>query len=113
MPAPEVGKPLPRAEDAYVDQSKWHGYVLADDGHGPHWRRVFRVEPTQSAALWQAIVELARTGTVTHLRPNPYGFGCGIQTELTFNGRTATVRLGWFYERPDAPPRLVSAYPTP
>jgi hypothetical protein len=113
VPGPEVGEPLPRGDDAYVTDSKWHDYVLADDGHGGEWRRVFRVEKTQSAALWEAIAELARTAPVTQLRSNPDGFGCGIEAELSFNDRTATVRLGWFYDHPDDPPRLVTAYPTP
>ncbi len=113
MPAPEIGKPLPRAEDAFVDDVKWHGYVLADDGHGPEWRRVFRVDGAQSPELWHAIAELVLSSPVTEIRPSPRGVGCGIAAELTFNGRTTTVRVGWFYDRVDDPPRLVTAFPTP
>ncbi len=113
MPPPEVGKPLPRGEDAFVEEKKWEGYVLADSGHGPEWRQVFRIDAAQSAELWQSITELARRAPVTQVRPSARGIGCGIQAELTFNGRRAVVRLGWFYDHPDAPPRLVTAYPTP
>ena len=112
MPAPEVGGPLPRAADAYVEEAKWWRYVLADDGHGPHWQRVFRVELDQAGELWERFAEIARNAQVSNVRPSGFGIGCAIRAELTFNGRTADVVLGWFYDRPEDAPRLVTAYPT-
>jgi hypothetical protein len=113
MSEPTVGEPLPRAADAYVEAVKWHGYVLADGGHGPHWARVFRVDRRQADELWQAVRALVLTAPVTELRPTAHGIGCGVSAQLTFNGRTAVVALGWIYDAPDAPPRLVTAYPAP
>ena len=113
MGAPQVGSPLPRAADAYVESGKWHGYVVAEDGHGPHWSRIFRYEAGQAESLREAILLVARDEPVTEVRHGPHGVGCSIRAELTFNGRTAIVLLAWFYDTPDAAPRLVSAYPSP
>jgi hypothetical protein len=113
VPAPEVGKPLPRGADAYVEDDKWHGYILDDDGHGFEWRRVFRIDRSQSDELWRAFADIALTADVTRVRPSRFGIGCATRTELTFNERTANVVLGWWYDRPGDPPRLVTAYPTP
>lgn len=90
MPRPEIGRPLPRAADAYVEQPKWHGYVLADDGHGQEWRRVFRVGRSQADELWQAVARAVLDAPVTEVRTGPRGVGCGIHMILSFNGRTAT-----------------------
>lgn len=91
---------------------KWE-YVLADKGHGREWRRVFRFEASQSTVLWEAFSELAVSAPVTGVRPTPVGIRCEMRAELTFNDRTAVVVLGWWYDRPDDAPRLVTAYPTP
>ena len=112
MPAPEVGRPLPHGEEAYVVDTKLD-YVLSDKGHGSEWRRVFRAEPSQSSALWAALAELATSALVTDSRPTAFGTRCETRAELTFNGRTATVVLGWWYDQPGDRPRLVTAYPTP
>ncbi len=113
MPHAKIGQPLPRAADTYVEEDKWNDYVRADDGHGKEWRRVFRLEPTQSEELWLALADLARTAPISEVRPSRFGVGCGMTAELTFNGRTAVVLLGWYYDRPGDAPRLVTAYPAP
>jgi hypothetical protein len=41
MPPPEIGRPLPRAADAYTAQTKWDLWILHDDHHGPHWSSSF------------------------------------------------------------------------
>lgn len=112
MPAPQIGGRLPRADHVYVVDDKWE-YVLSNRGHGREWRRVFRVEPSQSTALWAAFAELAASSLVTDVRPTAVGIRCEMHAELTFNGRTAMVMLGWWYDQDGDAPRLVTAYPTP
>ena len=77
------------------------------------WRRVFRVESSQSAVLWEAFAELAASARVTDVRPTAVGIRCEMRTEPSFNGRTAMVMLGWWYDQIGDAPRLVTAYPTP
>ncbi|MBV9167863.1 MAG: hypothetical protein JO321_15540 [Solirubrobacterales bacterium] len=96
-----------------MDEIKWLGYVLADEGHGREWRRVFQAEAHQADALWQAIASLAVSAPVTDLRPGSRGMGCAVHAALTFGERTAHVVLAWLYDEPDDRPRLVSAYPSP
>lgn len=87
--------------------------MLSDRGHGPEWRRVFRVKSSQSADLWNAFADLAASAPVTDVRPTEVGIRCEMRAELTFNDRTAMVMLGWWYDRTEDAPRLVTAYPTP
>lgn len=111
MPTPEVGEPLPRAASAFVEHEKWHGYVLAPDGHGDDWRRIFG--HVDAEELWAAIRTAVRTSPVTEIRDlDDLGVTCRVPLTLTFNNRTADVRTIWHYA-PDQPaPRLVTAYPT-
>lgn len=111
--APEVGRPLPGADKAWVADTKWDGYVLAEDGHGPHWRSVFHVDESQSSALWHALVDLASDALVTSIHESEHGTTCGLRIELTFNDRTAPVVVAFHYADRGDRPRLVSAYPVP
>lgn len=109
MTWPEIGKPLPRIDGAYVRPEKW-SWILGDEAHGPHWRVVFRtVDPDW---VWAAIqVQLTAT-TISGIRSKgPFGLTCEVQMELVLNDRTATVLTAWHYDHEDAAPRLVSAYP--
>lgn len=106
----EVGRPLPRAAEAYAEDAKWHEYILGDDGHGAEWRTVFRVDPSQAQALWNRVAAASINAPVTEIRPSRFG---ATRVELTFNGRRATVLLGWFSDHPGDAPRLVTAYPAP
>ena len=56
-------------------------------------------------------LSIAIAEPVTEVRPNRFGFGCGMRTELRFNASSAIVLLGWFYDSPDDAPRLVTTYP--
>ncbi len=94
MPVPSVGRPLPRARDAYTSEEKWRDWVFATPGHGADWRRVFG-EITWSDA-WGEItmaIELALVSNVRQL--GELGITCGVDLSLTINGRTATVRTAW------------------
>jgi uncharacterized protein DUF6883 len=112
MSAPTVGQPLPRAEDAYVEDEKWNGYVIADVGHGREWRRVFG--PIDSGDLWAIIATAVLTSDVTEIRDlGQFGVSCRVPINVTINEHTAPVRTVWHYENDRAAPRLVTAYPTP
>lgn len=47
---PTVGEPLPRAEDAWREQIKLEGWILAERGHGAEWQRVFHVSVRADSA---------------------------------------------------------------
>jgi hypothetical protein len=108
---PEVGRPLPRAPDAYARPEKWTGWIVADDGHGPDWLRVFdEVDPD---TVWPALADALLHAQVDTIRPAFAGSVlCRVDMSLTFNNRTATVRTIWHYADEDAAPRLVTAFPT-
>jgi len=110
MTWPEFGKPLPRAPGAFPPLDKW-GYILGDEGHVPHWLRVFGDMDAQR--LWNAITAAVIAEPITFIRDlGPLGQTCRVPIQLTLNNRTATVLTVWQYDYEDARPRLVTAYPT-
>jgi hypothetical protein len=110
MTWPETGQPLPRLPRAYVPSHKW-GYILRDEGPGPHWLRVFG--DVDAERLWNAITVAVIAEPITFIRDlGPLGQTCRVPIQLTLNDRTATVVTVWQYDYEDAPPRLVTAYPT-
>jgi hypothetical protein len=105
-----IGKPLPRAADAYVEDEKWTGWILAAHGHGADWYRRFgRVVAHE---IWHAIVDGLAVAPVANSDSASTGVTCGVQMSLTLNDRTAPVRTAWHYDEPGAAPRLLTAYPT-
>jgi hypothetical protein len=110
MPRPEVGRPLPRAADAYVDDEKWHGYVLADGGHGRHWRRVW--PSVDSDALWLMLAAAVLDGPIDEIQDlGRVGLSCRVRVILTINDRPLRIRTVWHYTREGGRPRLVTAFP--
>lgn len=114
MPYPETGQPLPRAADAHTTADKWQGWILAAQGHGREWTRVFDVGPDDSEGIWQAIAAAVLDARVSTVRDRtPHGVVCGVEVELTITDRTARVATAWHYADEEASPRLVTAYPRP
>jgi len=108
---PNVGEPLPRAEDAWYEQAKLEDWILAERGHGPEWQRVFHVGVGDSALVWEAIAMAVVHGRVATVRDRGAdGVVCGVEVELTICERTALVTLSWHYADASAAPRLVTAY---
>jgi hypothetical protein len=95
MPAPEIGRPLPRASDAYSDVQKWDDWILAEPGHRADWNQVFG--PVDRAAAWQALATAIPTTPVISIRLTIRGKTCRVDAALTLNSRTATVRSAWHY----------------
>jgi hypothetical protein len=111
MALPEIGRPLPRAADAFVDDEKWLGYVLSERGHRGHWSRAFgTIDPD---ALWAMIAQAVLDADVTEMRTvESGGISCRVPITITINDRTRAVRTVWHYAHADAAPRLVTAFPT-
>jgi hypothetical protein len=94
MPAPTVGQPLPRADEAYAAPEKWAEWILADRGHGEEWARVFNVHPSDAERIWQAIASAVLDAPVSAVRHVALGVTCEVCVELTVNERTTgTVRV--------------------
>jgi hypothetical protein len=111
VPAPEVGRPLPRAEDAWSAPEKWTDWILAERGHLHDWRRVFG--EVTSEMIWEALATGVPTARVVSTRPGrKAGLDCRVDLVLTLNQRTATVRSIWHYAHDDNAPKLVTAFPT-
>jgi hypothetical protein len=110
---PKIGEVLPRAEEAWYDQSKFDDWIFAAQGHGLEWEQVFEVGPKEREQVWEAIAGAALGATIVEVRDHPrFGTTCGIETGLSIGERTAPVTISWHYASQDAAPRLVTAYPT-
>jgi hypothetical protein len=111
VPAPEVGKPLPRAEAAWSAPEKWTDWILADRGHLHDLYRVFGA--VDQDMIWTALTSRIPTAPVDSVRPaGGGGVNCQVDLLLTFNGRTANVRSIWHYADENAPPKLATVFPT-
>jgi hypothetical protein len=69
--APEIGEPLPRSGEAWSAREKWTDWILAVDGHGPHWRAVFG--EIDADAAWAAIADAVLSAPVVSLRQTAAG----------------------------------------
>jgi hypothetical protein len=110
---PEIGEALPGAEDAWCSREKWVDWILAEQGHGLEWAKVFGVEVDEWGLAWEvlkAAVREAPIGTVRAIAAG--GVSCGVAVELSIGERTAPVVSAWHYAAPGTAPRLVTAYPT-
>lgn len=109
---PQIGGLLPRAADAWCEEHKWTGWILAERGHGPEFERVLRVRRDDADVLWKAIAARILIEPITGLRDLGFhGLNCEVDIWLTIAGRTSRVRTVWSYDGPASAPRLVSAYP--
>jgi hypothetical protein len=92
---------------------KFDEWILAEEGHGEEWRRVFRVELEDRERLWEAIVEVVQSARIATVRDRGVkGIVCSVKVELGIGDRTAPVTIGWHYANEAAAPRLVTAYIT-
>lgn len=86
--------------------------MLAENGHGPEWARVFHVSLEDRERVWETISNAVENGDVTGVRKlGEHGLNCEVDVQLAIAGRSAVVRTIWHYETPVSAPRLVSAYP--
>jgi hypothetical protein len=110
---PWLGRPLPNAYRAHSSVEKWTRWILSSRGHGEHWQRVFRVEPSDLHTVWIAILRAAQMAPVIEVRDQGHGLVCGVLVVITVRLRTAPVMTSWHYDDATrSAPRLVTAYPT-
>jgi hypothetical protein len=111
---PQIRHPLPRAPDAVSDRSKWTGWILAAGGHGEDWAAVSGVGLDDADRIWELLRLAVRRAPVTAIRDRgQYGLVCEVRLWLEVGDRAATVITAWHVAEENAPPRLVTAYPTP
>ena len=109
---PQIGDLLPHVADAWCEEHKWSGWILAERCHGPEFERVLHVGLEDADVLWRAIAARILIEPITGLRDLGFhGLNCEVDIQLTIAGRTTRVRTVWNYEGSAAAPRLVSAYP--
>jgi hypothetical protein len=120
---PVVGELLPRAAEAFGVRYKLATYSL-DVTHkrgGPKARGFERILGITIEAIdyleTQILARVLET-PISEIRDNsPYGVKCTIDMPIGGIGakadRTVNVRTVWAFDHPDAPPRLVNAYPKP
>lgn len=98
VPYPRIGQPLPRAAEACVASDKWRGWILAANGHGPQWARVFGLGESDGERLWGAITERLGDASVSVVRHRPpHGVVCGAVMSIQVNGGSASVTTAWHY----------------
>ncbi len=122
-PAPIVGKPLPRAAEAFGVRHKLATYSL-DLTHkrgGPKARgfeKILGITIDAIDYLEAQILARVLDTPIREIRDNtPYGIKCTIDMPISGIGakadRTVKIRTVWAFDQPGAPPRLVNAYPKP
>ncbi len=109
---PAIGKPLPRAAEAYAEPEEWRSWIFAEHGHGQEWAKVFHVDLADAQRVWTAITEALLAAPVHKIVDRGQdGVVCGVDMALAIAARRARVRTSWHYEYVGAAPRLVTAYP--
>lgn len=110
---PQVGDPLPRADQVWHEPAKFDSWILAEQGHGAEWRRVFHVGIEDVERVWAVIVAAVVHARITTVRDrSAEGIVLGVDVELTIGGRSAPVTICWHYATEESAPRLVTAYVT-
>jgi hypothetical protein len=122
-PGPAVGQLLPRAAQAIGVRYKLETYSL-DPTHkdgGPKARGfelILGITIETIDYLQAQILARILDTPIREVRDNPpHGVKCTVDMPISGTGaktdRIINVRTVWAFDRPDAPPRLASAYPKP
>ena len=107
---------VPGAERAVIEERKLTGWVLAEHGHGPDFRRALGVEPEDRELVRTALLVHVREQPVegvraSHRLAGPQARDWAVLGPLEVRGRRAWVRSVWQVSAPGAPARLITAYP--
>ncbi len=82
---PRIGELLPRAGDAWCERTKLIDWVLAEEGHGTEWRRVFRITREDMDLIWSLISKAVLTAPIMRVDEKNTGIGCGAFIDLIVN----------------------------
>jgi filamentous hemagglutinin len=117
---PEIGEPLPRADEAFGIEQKLRSYCLNPDHEigGPKARafeRALGIRPADLDYLTNALEAEARTAPIAAVRDNaPFGVLCEVPIPVAGLRERVDQRLNvttvWELRHPDDRPRLVTAY---
>jgi hypothetical protein len=88
-------------------------WILAEEGHGTEWKRVFRITKEDTDLIWGLISKAVLTAPVMRVDEKNTGIGCGVFIDLIVNQRISPVVTAWHYANTGSAPRLVTAYPRP
>jgi len=100
--------------ECWHELAKLLGWVLESVGHRSEWERIFRVTVADHELVWAALAEAAIGAEIIEVRDRePNGIACGLEVEITIEGRSAKVTMGWHYADSGAAPRSATAYPRP
>jgi hypothetical protein len=114
---------LPRAAEAFGVRYRLETYSL-DIAHKDGWPKargfmlILGITIEAIDYLETQIITRILDTPIREVRDNaPYGIKCTVDVPVGGIGTKATriinVRTVWAYDLPDAPPRLVNAYPKP
>lgn len=109
---------LPRADRAVIPPAKLRDYALnPEHATGRHKARLFASELAIGRSDWEYLADQllagVQTQAVNRIDVGPYGTSYEVIVPVEGrNGATVPVVSAWFIDRdkPDEPPRLVSAY---
>jgi len=107
---------LPGASKAYVPKEKLTGYLLSKThAVGKAKAKFFRAlgfDENNVAELKRELLRIAQTEPITDMVVSPHGTKYIIDGELsTPGGKVVPIRTVWIVEKPQEPPRFVTAYP--
>jgi hypothetical protein len=105
---------VPGAERAVIEGRKLAEWVLAERGHGGDWARAFALAPEDAGLLEEALRAHVADNPPAAVLDNPAAPGARtyrVYGPVELAGRRAFVLSVWEVLAPDAPPRLVTAYP--
>ncbi|HYP55569.1 MAG TPA: hypothetical protein VEQ41_04615 [Solirubrobacterales bacterium] len=109
---PKIGEPLPRADEVWYERRKLE-WILGADGHGPEWKRVFRIGIEDANRVWDRIAQAVPMAPITEIHGKEVAVSYGVLIDIAIDGRFAPVLTAWHYADEAAAPRLVTAYPKP
>jgi hypothetical protein len=119
---PQIGEPLPRAEDAYNVQEKLADYALNPDHAtgGPKaagFARILGITPDDLDYLADALLVGVREAPISEVRDRGnHGIQCAVIVPVRGRdqhaSRVANVLTSWEIRQDGDAPRLVTAYIT-
>lgn len=114
--AEEVPARVPGAERAVIEERKLTGWVLAEHGHGPDFRRALGADHGDRDLIRAALLVHVREQPVEGVRPShrlagPRARDWAVLGPVEIRDQQAWVRSVWQVSDEGTAPRLITAYP--